>query len=85
MPLSPAERIRALIDAATRQSVAAGRPLDLHTVYVTALVRCGICREDATRLVADNDQDPIRSILHFAGDAHNFAILAVEEALAAAA
>lgn len=85
MPLSPAERIRALIDAATRQSAATGRSLDLHTVYVTALVRCGICHEDAARLVADNDQDPIRSILHFAGDAHNFAILAVEEALAAAA
>lgn len=79
-----ADRIRALIASATHQSAAAGRELDLNAVYVTVLVRCGICHEDATRLVADNDQDPIRSILHFAGDAHNFAILAVEEALAAA-
>lgn len=79
-----ADRIRAMIDAASRQSAAAGRAFDLNAVYVTVLVRCGICREDAVRLVADNDQDPVRSILHFAGDAHNFAILAVEEALAAA-
>lgn len=79
-----ADRIRTMIASATRQSAASGRELDLNSIYVTVLVRCGICREDAARLVADNDQDPISSILHFAGDAHNFAILAVEEALAAA-
>lgn len=84
MTASAAERIRSLIDAARRQSSAAGRPLDLDALYVAVLVRCGICHEDAARLVADNDQDPIRSILHFAGDSHNFAVLAVEEALAAA-
>lgn len=84
MSASAAERIRALIDTAHHQSTANGRPLDLTAVYLAVLVRCGIGREDATRLLADNDQDPVRSILHFAGDAHNFAILAVEEALAAA-
>lgn len=84
MSTSAAERIRSLIDAAHRQSAADGRNLDLNAIYVTVLVRCGICHEDAARLLADNDQDPIRSILHFAGDAHNFAVLAVEEALAAA-
>ncbi|MGE5514488.1 MAG: hypothetical protein ACM31D_01575 [Bacteroidota bacterium] len=84
MSASAAERIRALIDSAHRQSAADGRALDLNAVYLTVLMRCGICREDASRLLADNDQDPIRSILHFAGDAHNFAVLAVQEALAAA-
>lgn len=84
MTSSAADRIRTMIDAATRQSAATGRALDLGAVYVSVLVRCGICREDATRLVAENDQDPIGRILHFAGDSHNFAILAVEEALAAA-
>lgn len=79
-----ADRIRAMIDSAAHQSASAGRVLDLNAVYVSVLVRCGICREDAARLVADNGQDPVRSILHFAGDAHNFAVLAVEEALAAA-
>lgn len=79
-----ATRIRALIDAATRKSADTGRMLDVNAVYVSVLIRCGICREDAARLIADNDQDPVGSILHFAGDAHNFAILAVEEALAAA-
>lgn len=84
MTASAAERIRALIDTAHRESTASGRALDLHSVYVRVLVRCGVCREDATQLLADNDQDPISRILHFAGDSHNFAILAVEEALAAA-
>lgn len=84
MPAVTAERIRAMIEAASRSSAASGRALDLHSVYVNALVRCGVCREDASRLVADNDQDPISRILHFAGESHNFAVLAVEEALAAA-
>lgn len=84
MPASAAERIRALIATASKQPTASGRNLDLNEVYVSVLVRCGICREDATRLLADNDQDPIARILHFAGDSHNFAVLAVEEALAAA-
>ncbi|HLO79285.1 MAG TPA: hypothetical protein VK196_22745 [Magnetospirillum sp.] len=84
MTASAAERIRTLIDVASKKSSASGRTLDLAQVYVTVLVRCGICREDATQLVADNDQDPISRILHFAGDSHNFAVLAVEEALAAA-
>lgn len=84
MPTAAAERIRILIDTARRDAVALGRQLDTAAVYVTVLVRCGICHEDAERLVADNSQDPVSSILHFAGDAHNFAVLAVEEALAAA-
>ncbi len=84
MPAATAERIRALIDAASRQSAASGRSFDLHSVYVTVLVRCGVCRDEATKLLADNDQDPISHILHFAGQSHNFAVLAVEEALAAA-
>lgn len=84
MTASAAERIRILIDSASKQSTARGLKLDLNAVYVTVLVRCGICREDATQLLADNDQDPISRILHFAGDSHNFAVLAVEEALAAA-
>lgn len=84
MPTAVAERIRTLIANAHRESTAAGRSLDLSAVYVSVLVRCGICQEDAVRLVADKHQDPVFSILHFAGDAHNFAVLAVEEALAAA-
>lgn len=79
-----AERIRALIEHASRQSAAEGRELNLRDVYVNALVRCGVGRDDAHRMLADNDQDPIARILHFAGDSHNFAILAIEEALAAA-
>lgn len=84
MPHSAADRIRTLIDAASRKSAATGRALDLHSVYVSVLVRCGVCREDAAQLLADNHQDPISRILHFAGDSHNFAVLAVEEVLAAA-
>lgn len=84
MSTAVAARIRSLIDDASRQSAASGRALDVNAVYVTVLVRCGICHEDASRLVADNDQDPVGAILHFAGDAHNFAVLAVKEALAAA-
>lgn len=84
MPASAAERIRTLIDTARKSPTASGRALDLNEIYLSVLVRCGICREDATQLLADNDQDPIARILHFAGDSHNFAVLAVEEALAAA-
>lgn len=84
MPAATAERIRALIDAASRQSAAEGRALDLHNVYVNVLVRCGVGRDDASQIIADNDRDPVAHILHFAGDSHNFAVLAVEEALAAA-
>ena len=78
MPATAAERIRALITAAT-----SGRPVDVNDIYVRALMRCGISREEAAELVA-NDHDPVLRILHFAGDSHNFAVLAVEEALAAA-
>ncbi|MBC7906791.1 MAG: hypothetical protein H7Y60_08605 [Rhodospirillaceae bacterium] len=81
MPDSAADRIRAMIAAA--RSTAKGE-LDMHEIYVKALVRCGIGREEATELLASNDQDPVARILHFAGDSHNFAILAIEEALAAA-
>lgn len=84
MPAATAERIRALIDAASRQSAAEGRALDLRNVYVNVLIRCGVGRDDACQIIADNDQDPVARILHFAGDSHNFAVLAVEEALAAA-
>ena len=79
MPASAAERIRSLIAAAS-----SARPLDVTEIYVRALMRCGIGREEATQLVAANDEDPVLRILHFAGDSHNFAVLAVEEALAAA-
>ncbi|MCR6632337.1 MAG: hypothetical protein NVV74_21085 [Magnetospirillum sp.] len=78
-----AQRIRTLIETACGQFSSAGRILDVAAVYVNALVRCGVCHEDASRLIADSGQDPVTSILFFAGDAHNFAVLAVEEALAA--
>lgn len=81
MPNSAAERIHAMIAAA--RSTAKGE-LDVNEVYVKALVRCGIGREEATELLASNGQDPVARILHFAGDSHNFAVLAIEEALAAA-
>lgn len=84
MSNAAAQRIRSLIDTARKQSSDRGAELDVAGIYVTVLVRCGICREDAIRLIADNDQDPVASILFFAGDAHNFAVLAIEEALAAA-
>jgi len=79
MPASAAERIRALIAAAS-----SARVVDVNEIYVRALVRCGISRDEASQLVAANDQDPVLRILHFAGDSHNFAVLAIEEALAAA-
>ena len=81
MPTSAAERIHAMI--ASARSTTSGE-LDVHEIYVKALVRCGIGREEATELLASNDQDPVSRILHFAGDSHNFAVLAIEEALAAA-
>jgi hypothetical protein len=84
MPNIVAQRIRHLIETAHKQCAEAGRPLDLAAVYSNVLVRCGVCREDAIRVASDDSQDPIAAILFFAGDAHNFAILAVEEALAAA-
>jgi hypothetical protein len=84
MSQSSAQRIHSLIESARSRSSAQGRELDVAGIFITVLVRCGICREDATRLVADNDRDPVASILHYAGDSHNFAVLAVEEALAAA-
>lgn len=80
---SPAERIRALIETARTSAIAAGREFDPHAVYVRALMRCGIGRTEATDLLAAGD-DPVGRILFFAGDTHNFAVLAVEEALAAA-
>ena len=61
MPAATAERIRALIDAASRQCAAEGRALDLHNVYVNVLVRCGVGRDDAARLVAH------RGVLHVGG------------------
>jgi hypothetical protein len=80
---SPAERIRALIDNARHSAAAAGRHIDLNQVYVRALIRCGIGHAEASAVLAAG-HDPVGRILHFAGDTHNFAILAVEEALAAA-
>lgn len=82
MPISAAERIRSMI--AVARSTASGGELDVHEIYVKALVRCGVGREEATELLASNDQDPVSRILHFAGESHNFAVLAIEEALAAA-
>lgn len=84
MSAHAAERIRSLIEAARNLSNAAGRDLDMNEVYVKALTRCGISRDEAVTLLADNDQDPVTRILHFAGESHNYAILAIEEALAAA-
>lgn len=80
---SPAERIRALIDNACHLAAKAGRDIDLHQVYVRALIRCGIGQAEASAVLAAG-HDPVGRILHFAGDTHNFAFLAVEEALAAA-
>lgn len=84
MPAATAERIRALIDAACRQAVLAGHPLDLTALYETVLVRCGLDRDEARRLACEDGDDPVARILHYAGESHNFALLAVEEALAAA-
>lgn len=84
MPASPADRIRSLIESALNSSRATGRELDLHEIYVRALTRCGIGRAEALTLLADTAQDPVARILHFAGESHNYAVLAVEEALAAA-
>lgn len=84
MTASVADRIRTLIEAARTASSAAGREFNAHEVYVKALVRCGIGREEAAQLLADKALDPVSRILHFAGESHNFAVLAVEEALNAA-
>lgn len=80
---SPADRIRTMIESARSAACTAGRDFDLHHVYVRALVRCGLGRHEAVDLAGH--QDPVGRILHFAGTSHNFAILAVEEALAEAA
>lgn len=80
---SPADRIRTLIDSARHSATTAGRELDLHQVYLRALVRCGIGHAEASAMLAAG-HDPVGRILHFAGDSHNFAVLAVEEALKAA-
>ncbi len=84
MPASAADRIRSLIDGALSSSRAAGRDLDLHEIYLKALTRCGLGHAEALALLAEQGQDPVARILHFAGDSHNYAVLAVEEALAAA-
>jgi hypothetical protein len=84
MPNTVAHRIRQMIEAARHHSAASGRALDLAAIYGDVLVRCGVCREDAIHLVADAARDPVETILFYAGEAHNFAILAVEEVLAAA-
>lgn len=81
---TPADRIRAMIDNARSLAAGSGRDLDMNGVYLRALVRCGIGRAEAARLLAEPGHDPIARILHFAGDSHNFAVLAVEEALEAA-
>jgi hypothetical protein len=84
MPVNAADRIRSLIDGALSSSRAAGRDLDLQEIYVKALTRCGIGRAEALSLLSDPTHDPVARILHFAGHSHNYAVLAVEEALAAA-
>lgn len=84
MPNSAAERIHTMIATARSSSTASGGELDVHEIYIKALIRCGIGREEAAELLACNDQDPVSRILHFAGESHNFAVLAIEEALAAA-
>lgn len=81
---SAALRIQSLIDGARHSASASGRNFDLNGIYVRALVRCGISAEEARQMLSDPANDPVSRILHFAGDSHNFAILAVEEALAAA-
>lgn len=81
---TPAERIRAMIDNARSLAAGSGRDLDLDAVYVRALVRCGLSRADAAQVVAEPGQDPVARILHFGGESHNFAVLAIEEALEAA-
>lgn len=81
---SAALRIQSLIDGARHAATSAGRHFDLDDIYVRALVRCGISAEEARQVLSDPANDPVGRILHFAGDSHNFAVLAVEEALAAA-
>lgn len=81
---STALRIQSLIDGARHAAVSTGRHFDLDAIYVRALVRCGISAEEARQVLADPANDPVGRILHFAGESHNFAVLAVEEALAAA-
>ncbi|CAA7613513.1 hypothetical protein [Magnetospirillum sp. UT-4] len=81
---NPAERIRALIEGALSSAASRGCSIDVNEIYVRALTRCGVCNDEARALLALPGDDPVTRILHFAGDSHNFAVLAVEEALAAA-
>lgn len=81
---SAALRIQSLIDGARHAASSAGRHLDMNDVYLRVLVRCGISVEEARQVLSDPANDPVGRILHFAGESHNFAVLAVEEALAAA-
>lgn len=84
LPTSTALRIASLIEGARHAAHISGRHLDIDEVYVRALVRCGLGADEARQMIADPANDPVGRILHFAGSSHNFAILAVEEALAAA-
>lgn len=79
-----AQRIQSLIDGARHAATSAGKQFDINAVYVRALIRCGISADEARQVIADPANDPVGRILHYAGESHNFAVLAVEEALAAA-
>ncbi len=83
MNLHLAERIIAQIESAKGSAERQGQTMDLHDLYVRILVRCGLCSDEAAKLVKSGE-DPVRNILHYAGESHNFAMLAVEEALAEA-
>ena len=82
--VNAAQRISALIDGARHSATSRGLPFDVTEIYVRALVRCGLDGDEARHLVSDPAHDPVNRILHFAGSSHNFAVLAIEEALAAA-
>lgn len=84
VPCPAAQRIQTLIDGARHSATSNGRSFDEVEVYVHALVRCGLGQAEARQLATDPANDPVGRILHYAGSSHNFAILAVEEALAAA-
>ncbi|MGE5546768.1 MAG: hypothetical protein ACM33T_07720 [Solirubrobacterales bacterium] len=68
-------RIRTLIDRAHG---------DRREIVLAILARCGLGREAALEALAHPGTDPVGVILQYAGEEHGFALLAVEEALAAA-
>lgn len=81
---SARDRIRALIESARAQARQDGRDLDLDLAFRMALARCGVGSTLAAELLSDPDRDRLKDLLHFAGESHGLAALAMEEALKAA-